>query len=76
MVDGDECYALSFLVVLAAGKGRIRRILLHPVRVVQLRVRLVNGKERQFLARTMQAKCASCETSRLFHAEIGTMMVG
>lgn len=57
MVDKDERNDLSFLFMLDVEKSRIGRISLHPMRIEDLTVRLANEQERQFLIRTMQAKC-------------------
>lgn len=74
-VDEKERNDLSFLFVLELERGRIARILLHPVCIEDLHVRLAKDKELAFLQRTMQAKCATFGTSVEFHDEVGTIAV-
>jgi poly-gamma-glutamate synthesis protein (capsule biosynthesis protein) len=56
-VDQEERNDLTFLFLLEVEGTRIARIRLHPTCIEDLGVRLANGQERQFLERTMQAKC-------------------
>jgi poly-gamma-glutamate synthesis protein (capsule biosynthesis protein) len=76
MVDQDERNDLSFLFMLDVEKGRIRRISLHPLCIEDLRVRRANEKERRFLSRTMQTRCAAFGASILFQDGIGTITIG
>jgi poly-gamma-glutamate synthesis protein (capsule biosynthesis protein) len=73
MVDEDERNDLSFLFMLDVEKGRIRRISLHPVRIEDLGVRRANEQERQFLTRSMQAKCNAFGTTMDVEGQVGTI---
>jgi poly-gamma-glutamate synthesis protein (capsule biosynthesis protein) len=75
MVDKDERNDLSFLFLLEVEGGRIGRIRLHPTCIEDLGVRLANDQEREFLARTMQAKCKALGTLMSIEGQIGTIDV-
>jgi len=72
-VDSTERNDLSFLFILEIERGRVARIVLHPVCIEDLYVRLAKDKEVEFLSRTMQAKCASFGSRTLFHDGVGTL---
>jgi poly-gamma-glutamate synthesis protein (capsule biosynthesis protein) len=72
-VDSVERNDLSFLFVLELERGRIARIVLHPVRIEDLYVRLAKEQEIAFLQRTMEAKCASFGSRTRFHDGVGTL---
>jgi len=72
-VDSAERNDLSFLFVLELERGRIARIVLHPVRIEDLYVRLAKEQEIAFLQKTMAAKCASFGSRTLFHDGVGTL---
>ena len=74
-VDSIERNDLSFLFILELERGRIARIVLHPVRIEDLYVRLAKDQELTFLQRTMQAKCAAFGSRILFHDDVGTLEV-
>jgi poly-gamma-glutamate synthesis protein (capsule biosynthesis protein) len=75
MIDRDERNDLSFLFMLDVEQGRIVRIRLHPTSVDDLGVRLANDQEKEFLARTMQAKCKAFGTVMCLEGELGTIDV-
>jgi poly-gamma-glutamate synthesis protein (capsule biosynthesis protein) len=75
MIDRDERNDLSFLFMLDVEQGRIVRIRLHPTCVDDLGVRLANDQEKEFLARTMQAKCKAFGTVMCLEGELGTIDV-
>lgn len=75
-VDKDERNDLSFLFMLELDKGRIGRIMLHPVRIEGLGVRLADEREWQFLKRTMQAKCKAFGTTMEIEAHQGVIALG
>jgi poly-gamma-glutamate capsule biosynthesis protein CapA/YwtB (metallophosphatase superfamily) len=75
MVDKDERNDLSFLFMLDVEQGRIARIRLHPTCIEDLGVRLANDQERDFLARTMQAKCKAFGTVMSAEGPLGTINV-
>jgi len=75
MVDKDERNDLSFLFVLEREADRINRIRLYPTRIEDLSVRLANEQERQFLTRTMQAKCKAFGTTMDVEGQVGTIHV-
>ncbi len=72
-VDAAERNDLSFLFMLELERGRIMRILLHPVCIEDLSVRMAKGQEIVFAHRTMQAKCASLGSKMLFRDGVGTI---
>lgn len=72
-VDAAERNDLSFLFVAELERGRIVRIVLHPVCIEDLYVRLAKDQEIVFLHRTMQAKCASLGSQMLFRDGVGTI---
>jgi poly-gamma-glutamate synthesis protein (capsule biosynthesis protein) len=74
-VDPAERNDLSFLLVLELERGRIARVVLHPVCIEDLYVRLAKDQEVVFLQRTMQAKCAAFGSRILFHEGVGTLEV-
>ncbi|MGQ0667014.1 MAG: CapA family protein [Nitrospiraceae bacterium] len=74
-VDTDERNDLSFLFILEADDGCLRRIRLHSVRIEDLAVRLADEEERQFLMRTMQAKCRALGTAMEVEGQAGTINV-
>ena len=74
-VDSVERNDLSFLFILELERGRIVRIVLHPVRIEDLYVRLAKDNEIVFLERTMQAKCATFGTAVGFQDGMGTIAV-
>jgi poly-gamma-glutamate synthesis protein (capsule biosynthesis protein) len=74
-VDSAERNDLSFLFILELDRGRIARIVLHPVSIEDLYVRLAKDREIEFLHRTMQAKCAALGCRTLFHDGRGTIEV-
>ena len=75
MVDKDERNDLSFLFMLDVEQGRIALIRLHPTCIEDLGVRLANDQERDFLARTMQAKCKAFGTVMSAEGPLGTINV-
>jgi poly-gamma-glutamate capsule biosynthesis protein CapA/YwtB (metallophosphatase superfamily) len=74
-VDSAERNDLSFLFILELERGRIVRIVLHPVCIEDLYVRLAKDQEVAFLHRTMQAKCADFGSRILFHEGMGMLEV-
>jgi poly-gamma-glutamate synthesis protein (capsule biosynthesis protein) len=72
-VDSVERNDLSFLFILELERGRIARIVLHPVCIEDLYVRLAKDREIAFLQRTMQAKCAAFDSGILIHDGVGTL---
>jgi poly-gamma-glutamate capsule biosynthesis protein CapA/YwtB (metallophosphatase superfamily) len=74
-VDKDERNDLSFLFVLELERGRIARIVLHPVCIEDLYVRLAKDQEVAFLQRTMLAKCKPFGSKILFYDGVGTIEV-
>jgi poly-gamma-glutamate synthesis protein (capsule biosynthesis protein) len=74
-VDSAERNDLSFLFILELERGRIARVVLHPVCIEDLYVRLAKDREVAFLQRTMQAKCVSFGTKTVFHTGVGTLEV-
>ena len=70
-VDPGERNDLSFLFIVELERGRIARIVLHPVRIEDFYVRLAKDQEIAFLQRTMQAKCEAFGSRMLFHNGIG-----
>lgn len=72
-IDSAERNDLSFLFILELERGRIARIVLHPVCIEDLYVRLAKDQEIAFLQRTMQAKCASFGSRVLFRGGVGTI---
>lgn len=76
MVDSVERNDLSFLYLVEVERNRIKKILLHPIRIEACRVRRADEQERMFLSRTMQAKCGTFGTSVLFREGIGTVTIG
>jgi poly-gamma-glutamate capsule biosynthesis protein CapA/YwtB (metallophosphatase superfamily) len=74
-VDSAERNDLSFLFILELERGRIVRIVLHPVCIEDLYVRLAKDQEVAFLHRTMQAKCAEFGSRILFHDGVGMLEV-
>lgn len=72
-VDFDERNDLSFLFVAELERGRIARIVLHPVCIEDLYVRLAKEQEVAFLQRTMQAKCAAFGSKIVFHDGVGML---
>jgi poly-gamma-glutamate capsule biosynthesis protein CapA/YwtB (metallophosphatase superfamily) len=75
MVDKDERNDLSFLFLIEADKNQIKQIILHPVRIEDLRVRRANEEERQLLTRTMQAKCRAFGTMMCIEGQVATIAV-
>jgi poly-gamma-glutamate synthesis protein (capsule biosynthesis protein) len=74
-IDKDERNDLSFLFVLETERGRIARIRLHPTCIEDLGVRAATERERQFLMRTMQAKCKPFGTTMGVEGQTGTVSV-
>ncbi|MDP3091446.1 MAG: CapA family protein [Nitrospira sp.] len=74
-VDRNERNDLSFLFALELDRGRIARILLHPVCIEDLYVRLAKDREVEVLARTMQAKCNVFGTAMTLEGRVGTINV-
>jgi poly-gamma-glutamate synthesis protein (capsule biosynthesis protein) len=74
-VDKGERNDLSFLFVLELERGRLARILLHPVCIEDLYVRLAKEREVEFLTRTMQAKCKVFGTAMTLEGRVGTINV-
>jgi poly-gamma-glutamate synthesis protein (capsule biosynthesis protein) len=74
-VDPDERNDLSFLFIVELERGRIARIVLHPVCIEDFTVRLAKDEEIAFLQKTMQAKCATFGSSILFHNGMGMVEV-
>jgi poly-gamma-glutamate synthesis protein (capsule biosynthesis protein) len=72
-VDSAERNDLSFLFVSELERGRIARIVLHPVCIEDFYVRLAQDQEIEFLQRTMQAKCAAFGSRIVFHEGVGTL---
>lgn len=72
-VDAVERNDLSFLFIVELERGRIARIVLHPLCIEDLYVRLAKDQEITFLQRTMQAKCASFGSRILFQDGVGTL---
>jgi poly-gamma-glutamate capsule biosynthesis protein CapA/YwtB (metallophosphatase superfamily) len=76
MVDRDERNDLSFLFMIEAESNRISKIALYPTTIERLAVRRANQDERQFLIRTMQAKCKAFGTIMNVDDQMGTINVG
>lgn len=74
-VDSADRNDLSFLFILEVERGRVARIVLHPVRIEDLYVRLANDQELAFLQRTMQAKCKAFGTTMEVQGQVGTISV-
>jgi poly-gamma-glutamate capsule biosynthesis protein CapA/YwtB (metallophosphatase superfamily) len=74
-VDSAERNDLSFLFIVELERGRIARIVLHPVCIEDLYVRLAKDQEVAFLQRTMQANCASFNSKIVFHDGVGMLEV-
>jgi poly-gamma-glutamate synthesis protein (capsule biosynthesis protein) len=74
-IDKDERNDLSFLFMLETERGRIVRIRLHPTCIEDLGVRVAYEPERQFLMRTMQAKCKAFGTMMEVEENEGTVSV-
>jgi len=74
-VDPTERNDLSFLFIVEIERGRIARIVLHPLCIEDLYVRLAKDQEVAFLQRTMQAKCASFGSRIVFHDGVGMLEV-
>jgi poly-gamma-glutamate capsule biosynthesis protein CapA/YwtB (metallophosphatase superfamily) len=74
-VDSVERNDLSFLFILELERGRIVRIVLHPVCIEDLYVRLAKDREIAFLQRTMQTKCNAFGSGIPFHDGVGTLEV-
>jgi poly-gamma-glutamate synthesis protein (capsule biosynthesis protein) len=74
-VDSTERNDLSFLFILELERGRIARIVLHPVCIEDLYVRLAKDQEIAFLQRTMQAKCKAFGTTMEVEGQVGTINV-
>jgi poly-gamma-glutamate synthesis protein (capsule biosynthesis protein) len=74
-VDKNERNDLSFLFILELERGRIARIVLHPVCIEDLYVRLAKDKEVEFLSMTMQAKCRAFGTVMDVEGQVGTITV-
>jgi poly-gamma-glutamate capsule biosynthesis protein CapA/YwtB (metallophosphatase superfamily) len=74
-VDPAERNDLSFLFIVELERGRIARVVLHPLCIEDLYVRLAKDQEIAFLQRTMQAKCASFGSRIVFHDGVGMLEV-
>lgn len=74
-VDPAERNDLSFLFLLDLERGRIARVVLHPVCIEDFYVRLAKDEEVAFLQRTMQAKCAAIGSRIVFQNGAGTVEV-
>jgi poly-gamma-glutamate synthesis protein (capsule biosynthesis protein) len=74
-VDPTERNDLSFLFIVELERGRIARIVLHPLCIEDLYVRLAKDQEIAFLQRTMQAKCASFGSRIVFRDGVGMLEV-
>lgn len=74
-IDSAERNDLSFVFILELERGRIARIVLHPVCIEDLYVRLAKDREIAFLERTMQAKCKAFDSGILFCDGVGTIEV-
>lgn len=72
-VDAAERNDLSFLFIVELERGRIARIVLHPLCIEDLYVRLAKEQEIVFLQRTMQAKCAAFGSKILFRDGVGSI---
>lgn len=74
-VDPQERNDLSFLFTIEMAVGKVRRLLLHPVRIENLGVRRAKDDDISFLQQSMQAKCAAFGTELHFRDRIGTIVV-
>jgi len=74
-VDPTERNDLSFLFILELERGRIARIVLHPVCIEDLYVRLAKDQEVAFLQKTMLAKCKPFGTMMEVEGQVGTINV-
>jgi poly-gamma-glutamate synthesis protein (capsule biosynthesis protein) len=74
-VDHDERNDLSFLFILEVEQGRLARLRLHPTCIDDLGVRSANEEEREFLVRTMKAKCKAFGTVMSVEHQAGTINV-
>lgn len=74
-VDRDERNDLSFLYIAEIERGRIARIFLHPVCIVDLSVRLAKDQEIVWLHRTMQARCKELGTRMQVKDGVGMISV-
>jgi poly-gamma-glutamate synthesis protein (capsule biosynthesis protein) len=74
-VDSAERNDLSFLFILELERGRIARIVLHPLCIEDLYVRLAKDQEFVFLQRTIQAKCKAFGTMMEMEGQVGTINV-
>jgi poly-gamma-glutamate capsule biosynthesis protein CapA/YwtB (metallophosphatase superfamily) len=74
-VDSDERNDLSFLFILDLERGRIARIVLHPVCIEDFYVRLAKDQEVAFLQRPMQTKCKAFGTIMEVEGQVGMISV-
>jgi poly-gamma-glutamate synthesis protein (capsule biosynthesis protein) len=74
-VDPTERNDLSFLFILELERGRIARIVLHPVCIEDLYVRLAKDQEVAFLQKTMLTKCKPFGTMMEVEGQVGTINV-
>lgn len=74
-VDSAERNDLSFLFIVELERGRIERIVLHPVRIEDFYVRMAKDQEITFLQKTMQVKCAFFGSRTLFQNGVGTVEI-
>jgi len=63
------------LFIVELERGRIARIVLHPVCIEDFYVRLAKDQEIAFLQRTMQAKCKAFGTTMTVEGQVGTINV-
>jgi len=75
MIDKDERNDLSFLFMLEIERNRLVRLKLHPTCIEDLRVRLADERERQFLFRTMESKCKAFGTLMSVEGQVGMISV-
>lgn len=74
-VDKNERNDLSFLFMVELERGRIARLVLHPVCIEDLYVRLAKDNEVEFLSRTMQATCKAFGTTMEVEGQVRTISV-
>lgn len=74
-LDPRERNDLSFLFIVDIEGGQAISIHLHPVRIVNCRVRRAKGGEVSFLHASIRAKCAKFGTDIAFKEAVGTIMI-
>lgn len=74
-VDHTERNDLSVFFVVEIEGDRVIFVHLHPVRIVNFRVRRAKGVEVSFLQASIRAKCAKFGTDIAFKEAVGTIVI-